>query len=84
MDEIAKQVGGRGSVGGGGRRIFKKFCAVYLQLRGIHILRGTLHGLNFYAGHFFSSESSWTPKTQPNDSFEFLVFNSSLENKGLA
>ena len=35
---------------------------------GIHKLRNPLHGLMFYTSHFFSSKSSWTPKTQPNDS----------------
>ena len=34
----------------------------------IHMLRYTHQGLMFFASHFFSSDPSWTPKTQPNNS----------------
>ena len=42
-----------------------------------------LHGFSRKLNHLFSSKSSWTPKTQPNDALrrrlvEFLVFNSAF------
>ena len=47
------------------------------------VINKILHGFSRKLNHFFSSKSSWTPKTQPNDALrrrlvEFLVFNSAF------
>ena len=47
---------------------FLRFKVLCFLLGAIHKWRHPLHGLMFYTSHFFSSKSSWTPKTQPNDS----------------
>ena len=40
---------------------------IFVLLGAIHILRNTIHGLPSLADHFFSSDSSETPRAQPNN-----------------
>ena len=60
---------------------FPRLPSKYTHLRKYRLLKGDLHGFPRKPEHFFSSKSSWTPETQPNDAYrrhlvEFLVFNS--------